>query len=163
MFGSYATGPLSQGAGSVCAIGACAMGHSPPTESDCVLERYGQKCTESEFETPAGQVTSANGEPFTGFSGTGGLTVAPGAVVFAHTAGPGMGSVNVPVRTPHQSFCASRGVAVLLLSPSSVVLRTPNALSVMLLWVTDEAAAPTRRTPAPSRRFPLFSAWLPTA
>ena len=27
--------------------------------------------------------------------------------------------------------------------------------------MTDEAAAPTRRTPAPSRRFWLFSAWFP--
>jgi hypothetical protein len=58
-------------------------------------------------------------------------------------------------------FCAATGVAVLLLSPSSVVFRTPNALSVRLLCVTDEAAAPTRRTAAPSRRFWLFSAWLP--
>ena len=33
----------------------------------------------------------------------------------------------------------------------------------MLLCVTDEAAAPTRRTPAPRRRFWLFSAWLPSA
>src|SRR5215471_2874821 len=163
MFGSSPTGPLVQDAGSACAIGASGIGHSPPTESDCVLARYGQNCTESEFETPAGQDASATGEPFTGFSGTGGLTVPPGAVVLVHTAGPGVGSVNVPVRTPHQSFCALTGVAVLLLCPSSVVLRTPNALSVMLLCVTDDAAAPTRRTPAPSRRFWLFSAWLPTA
>src|SRR5262249_54733004 len=73
------------------------------------------------------------------------------------------GRDSVPVRTPHQSFCALTGVAVLLPCPSSVVLRTPNALSVMLLCVTDEAAAPTRRTAAPSRRFWSFSAWLPTA
>ena len=52
---------------------------------------------------------------------------------------------------------------MLLASPLSVVLRTPNALSVTLLCVTDEAAAPTRRTPAPRRRFWLFSAWLPNA
>ena len=32
----------------------------------------------------------------------------------------------------------------------------------MLLCVTDDAAAPTRRTPAPRRRFWLFSAWLPS-
>ena len=83
--------------------------------------------------------------------------------MFAHTAGPGVGSVTRPVRSPHQSFCAATGVAVLLFSPSSVVLRTPNALSAMLLCVTDDAAAPTRRTPAPRRRFALFSAWLPTA
>src|SRR6476646_905926 len=112
MFGSYATGPLVQGAGSVCAIGACGIGCSPPTESDCVLERYGQNCTESEFETPAGQAASGTGDPFTGFSVTGGLAVPPGAVVFAHTAGPGVGSVTTPVRRPHQSFCAATGVAV---------------------------------------------------
>jgi hypothetical protein len=47
--------------------------------------------------------------------------------------------------------------------PSSVVLSAPNALSVMLLCVSEEAAAPTRRTAAPRRRFWLFSEWLPSA
>src|SRR5215211_1224520 len=54
------------------------------------------------------------------------------------------------------------GVAALLAAPFSVVLRTPNALSTMLLVVIDDAAAPTRRTPAPRRRLPLFSAWFPS-
>ncbi len=72
-----------------------------------------------------------------------------------------MGTVTVPVRSPHQLSVAVAGAVVLLLSPSRVVLRTPNALSVMLSCVMDEAAAPTRRTPPPSRRFWLFSAWLP--
>ena len=49
----------------------------------------------------------------------------------------------------------------MLAAPLAVVLRTPKALSAMLLSVIDEAAAPTSRTPAPSRRFALFSAWLP--
>jgi hypothetical protein len=41
---------------------------------------------------PAGQLASATGEPFTGFSGIGGLNVLPGVDVFGHTAGPGVGS-----------------------------------------------------------------------
>src|SRR5689334_23569933 len=100
MFGSSPTVPEVQFGGSACAIGACWIGHSPPTESDCVLERYGQNVTESESETPVGQLASATGEPFTGFSGIGGLNVEPGVDVFAQTAGPGVGSVNVPVRRP---------------------------------------------------------------
>ena len=64
-------------AGSVCAIGASGIGHSPPTVSDCVLARYGQNVTESESMTPAGQFASGATAPFTGFSGTGGLNVAP--------------------------------------------------------------------------------------
>src|SRR5689334_20243972 len=92
MFGSSCTEPVVQLAGSLCAIGACGIGHSPPTESDCVLERYGQKLTESELMTPVGQLASATGEPFTGFSGIGGLIVVPGVEVFGHTAGPGVGS-----------------------------------------------------------------------
>ena len=78
--------------GSVCAIGACGIGHSPPTVSDCVLARYGQNVTEAESMTPAGQFASGADAPFTGFSGIGGLNVAPGAVGFDHTAGPGVGS-----------------------------------------------------------------------
>ena len=51
---------------------------------------------------------------------------------------------------------------MLLATPSAVVLRTPKALSAILLSVIEEAAAPTNRTPAPRRRFALFSAWLPS-
>src|SRR5215470_18981767 len=92
MFGSSCTEPEAQLAGSVWAIGASWIGHSPPTVSDCVLERYGQNETESEFMTPAGQLASATGEPFTGFSGIGGLNVPPGEDELGHTAGPGVGS-----------------------------------------------------------------------
>src|SRR5689334_230397 len=92
MFGSSCTDPVVQLGGSVCAIGACGIGHSPPTESDCVLDRYGQNETESEPATPVGQFGSAVGEPLTGFSGIGGLKVAPGVLVFGQTAGPGVGS-----------------------------------------------------------------------
>ena len=99
----------------------------------------------------------------TGFSGIGGLgVVAGGATGFAHTAGPGVGRVTAPVRRPHQSLRASTGTAPLLVVPSSVVLSTPNALSVMLLAEIAEAAAPTRRTPAPRRRFWLLVALLPS-
>src|SRR5438034_9029682 len=144
MFGSSCS-PFVEPAGSVVAIGASAIGHSPPSWSDWVLERYGQKSTESESVMPPGQLASATALPLTGFSGIGGLNVvAEGATVSGHTAGPGVGSVSVPVRTPHQSFVAVTGV-VLLPRPLSVVLRTPNALSVTLLWVTDEAAGPTSR------------------
>ena len=58
-------------------------------------------------------------------------------------------------------FWARTGVAVLAVVPSRVVLRTPNALSVMLLAEIVDAAAPTRRTPPPSCRFWFPSAWLP--
>src|SRR6476619_6062659 len=92
MFGSSCTEPVVQFGGSVWAIGASGIGHSPPTVSDCVLERYGQNETASELMTPAGQLASATGEPFTGFSGIGGLKVLPGVTVFGHTAGPGVGS-----------------------------------------------------------------------
>src|SRR6478672_10864211 len=78
MFASNWT-PEVQFGGSVCAIGACGIGHSPPTVSDCVLARYGQNMTESEFMTPAGQFASGAAAPFTGFSGIGGLNVPPGA------------------------------------------------------------------------------------
>jgi hypothetical protein len=54
---------------------------------------------------------------------------------------------------------AETGVAVFGVTPSSVVLRTPNALSVMFDRVTVDAAAPTSRTAAPRRRFWLFSVW----
>src|SRR5580765_3895662 len=91
MFGSSCTEPEVQLGGSVCAIGASGIGHSPPTVSDCVLERYGQNVTESESVTPAGQLASATGEPFTGFSGMGGLNVPPGEDELGHTAGPGVG------------------------------------------------------------------------
>src|ERR1700758_2388107 len=101
MFGSYCTPPIVQFAGSVCAIGAAGIGHSPPTESAWSLERYGQNVTASESETPTGQLVSTTGLPFTGFSGIGGLNVvALGAATFGHTAGPGVGSVTVPVRRP---------------------------------------------------------------
>src|SRR6185312_14134475 len=156
MFGSSSV-LLVHGAGSLWAIGAAAIGHSPPTWSDSVLERYGQNETLSEPETPLGQLGSATGLPLTGFSGIGGLAVAPGAATFGQTAGPGVGSATVPVRRPHQLFEASTGVVELFETPSSFVFSTPKALSVMLLRSTVEAAAPTRRTPAPSRRFWLFS------
>ena len=162
MFGSSCIA-LVQAPGSVRAIGASAIGHSPPASSDCVLDRYGQNATESEPEMPAGQFGSATGPPLTGFSGIGGLNVvADGAAVEGQTAGPGVGSVTVPVRRPHQSFCACTGVEVLLVTPFAPAFSTPNALSTMLLVVIAEAAAPTRRTPAPRRRLPLFSAWLPS-
>ena len=161
MFGSSCI-PLVQPAGSLVAIGVSEIGHSPPAWSACVLERYGQKVTAFESITPVGQLASAIGLPLTGFSGIGGLNV-DGATVSGQTAGPGVGRVRPPVRRPHQLFVAVTGVAVLLPRPLSVVLRTPNALSVTLLCVTDDAAAPTSRTPAPSRRFWLFSAWSPRA
>src|SRR3954454_23950413 len=155
--------PVVHAAGSVCAIGASAIGHSPPTWSDCVLDRYGQKATESAPATPAGHDGSATGLPLTGFSGIGGLyVVAAGEAVEGQTAGPGVGRLTAPVRRPHQLLWACTGVEVLFETPLAPVFRTPKALSVMLLAVIDDAAAPTRRTPAPSRRLPLFSAWLPS-
>src|SRR5437762_7014422 len=148
MFGSSCS-PFVQPAGSVVAIGASAIGHSPPSWSDWVLERYGQKSTESESVMPPGQLASAAALPLTGFSGIGGLNVvAEGATVSGHTAGPGVGSVSVPVRTPHQAFVAVTGVVLLLPRPLSVVLRTPNALSATLLCITDVAEAPPSRPPA---------------
>ena len=99
-----------------------------------MLERYGQNVTASESETPAGQLAFGTGEPLTGFSGTGGLyVVADGVTTSGQTAGPGVGSVTAPVRRPHQLFSAGTGVAVFGVIPSSVVLSTPNALSMMLL------------------------------
>ena len=136
--------------------------------SDCVLERYGQNVTESESEMPAGQLASATGEPFTGFSGIGGLNVRrQGSTCSATPPGPVSAAGSAP-RWSRRGAPSSRSVRrraspCCWLRPSSVVLRTPNALSVTLLCVTDEAAAPTRRTPAPRRRFWLFSAWLPSA
>src|SRR6476661_10122891 len=104
MFGSSWTAPVVQLGGSAGAIGASGIGHSPPTVSDCVLARYGQNVTESESMMPAGQLASATGEPFTGFSGIGGLNVLPGIDVFGHTAGPGVGSgigaAPEPTRSP---------------------------------------------------------------
>src|SRR5581483_2417163 len=163
MFGSYWTVPGVQFPGSATAFGAAAMGSSPPAVSAWSLERYGQNVTESESGTPVGQLASGTGLPFTGFSGIGGLyVVEDGAVGDDHTAGPGVGSATVPVRRPHQSFCATTGVVELFDWPSSVVLSTPNALSVMLLFAIVDGPAPTSRTPAPRRRFWLLSAWLPS-
>src|SRR5262245_526643 len=148
MFGSSCI-PVVQLAGSPIAIGAAAIGHSPPTWSDCVLERYGQNATLSESAIPVGQLGLATGSPLTGFSGIGGLyVVADGAATSGQTAGPAVGSVTTPARRPHQLFCACTGAASLFATPSSFVFRTPNALSVMLLCVIEEAAAPTSRTPA---------------
>jgi hypothetical protein len=65
--------PLVQPAGSSSAIGASAIGYSPPSWSDCVLDRYGQKTTASESDTPLGQAAFGTGLPLTGFSGIGGL------------------------------------------------------------------------------------------
>src|SRR5262245_16161251 len=124
MFGSSCM-PLVQSPGSTGAIGASAIGYSPPTWSDCVLERYGQNVTASESEMPAGHAAFATALPLTGFSGMGELyVVADGAVVSGQTAGPGVGRVRVPVRNPHQLFSACTGVAVLFATPSTVVLRT---------------------------------------
>src|SRR2546423_10139285 len=81
MFGSNCTGPEVQFGGSVCAIGAAGIGHSPPTVSDWVLERYGQNVTESESMIPDGQFASASGVPFTGVSGIGGVAGPPPAVL----------------------------------------------------------------------------------
>src|SRR5215213_10459655 len=163
MFGSSSV-PLVQDAGSVVAMGACAIGCSPPSWSDCVLERYGQNVTALESDTPAGQLASGTAAPLTGFSGIGGLyVVADGVTASGQTAGPGVGSVTAPVRRPHQLFCASTGLATFGEVPSTVVFRTPNALSVMLLRAIIDPTAPTSRTPAPRRRFWLFSAWLPRA
>src|SRR3954471_24868941 len=161
MLGSNWTPLDVQFCGSAIVIGASGIGNSPPTVSAWSLERYGQNVTAFESETPAGQFASPTEEPFTGFSGTGGwYVVAEGEATSCQTAGPGVGSVTVPVRRPHQLFVAETGVAVLFDVPSAVVLRTLNALSVMLLAAIVEACASTRRTPAPSRRFALFSAWL---
>jgi hypothetical protein len=84
--------------------------------------------------------------------------VADGLTMSGQTAGPGFGSETVPARSPHQSFVALTGVSVLGVVPSLVVLSTPKALSVMLLSVMLEDPAPMSLTPAPSRRFWLFSA-----
>src|SRR5262245_16523841 len=125
MFGSSSI-PLVQLAGSFGAIGASAIGCSPPSWSDGVLERYGPNLTESESETPKGQAAFATEFPLTGFSGIGGLKVVDvGVVALGHTAGPGVGSVSAPVRRPHQLSCAWTGVAVLLVTPSAAVLSTP--------------------------------------
>src|SRR5262249_61166042 len=113
--------------------------------------------TALESETPAGQFASATGEPLTGFSGTGGLIVA-GVTTSGHTAGPGVGSVTVPVRSPHQTFDAETGVPGFGVRPSSVVLGTPNAWSAMLLRVVVGAPARRRRPAGPSRRCCAFAA-----
>src|SRR6476620_11999720 len=118
MFGSSCV-PFVHDAGSVVAIGAWAIGCSPPTWSDCVLERYGQKVTALESDTPAGQFASGTGAPLTGFSGIGGLKLV-GATTSGQTAGPGVGTVTAPVRSPHQSFCASTGLAAFGVVPSRV-------------------------------------------
>src|SRR3954453_11489035 len=163
MFGSYCTPPTVQFGGSVCAIGEAAIGHSPPSVSAWSLERYGQNVTASESETPRGQFVSATGLPLTGFSGIGGVNVvAEGLAMFGQTAGAAVGSVPLPVRRAHWPFCAVTGVAAFPVVPASVTLMTPNALSAMLLLEIDEAAAPTRRTPPPSWRFWLLSAWFPS-
>src|SRR5215470_12134712 len=158
MFGSSPT-PPGQPFGSLAGPGASGIGSSPLTESAWSLLRYGQNVTAAESCTPVGHAGSATGEPLTGFSGTGGLTVVAGGLAMsAQTAGPGFGSETVPVRRPHQSFVAVTGVAVLALVPSLVVFSTPKPLSVMLLSVMLEVPAPTSLTPAASRRFWLFSA-----
>ena len=72
MFGSSCI-PLVQAPRSTGAIGASAIGYSPPSWSDWVLERYGQNATVLESETPAGQAPFGTGVPLTGFSGIGGL------------------------------------------------------------------------------------------
>src|SRR5215469_16719783 len=162
MFGSSWT-PFVQPVGWVAWPGASGIGSSPPTESAWSLLRYGQNVTAVESCTPDGQAESATAEPLTGFSGTGGLyVVAEGVTMSGHTAGPGVGRVTLPVRSPHQSFVAVTGVAVFGVVPSFVVFSTPKALSVMLLPVMLEGPAPTSRTPAPSRRFWLLSACSPS-
>src|SRR6266496_3725079 len=158
MFGSYSA-PLVQFDGGFAAPGAVGIGSSPATESAWSLLRYGQNVT-AEESTPVGHAGSATGVPLTGFSGTGGLAVVPGSATFGQIAGPGVGSVTVPVRSPHQLFAACTGV-VLAVVPSGAVLMTPNALSVMLLFSILDAAAPTSRMPAPRCRVWLPSVWLP--
>jgi len=120
--------------------------------------RYGQNATAVESWTPGGQAGSATAEPLTGFSGTGGLGVAPGLAMSVQIAGPVFGRETFPVRSPHQSLVAVTGVAVFGVVPSLVVFSTPKALSVTLLSVMLEEPAPTSLTPAASRRF-----WLPSA
>src|SRR5215470_12687524 len=156
MFGSSWT-PLVQPVGSVAGPGASGIGSSPLTESAWSLLRYGQNVTAVESCTPDGQAESATVEPLTGFSGTGGLGVAPGLTMSVQIAGPGFGSETFPVRSPHQSLVAVTGMAVFGVVPSLVVFSTPKALSVMLLPVMLEDPAPTSRTPAASRRFWLLS------
>src|SRR5215471_5695231 len=162
MFGSKADALFVQACEpevSAATPGVFGIGYSPSSVSAWLPSRYGQNVTAAESDTPDGQLVSATGAPFTGFSGTGGLYVVPdGLPMSGHTAGPGVGSVTEPVRRPHQSSCAATGAAVLAVMPSSAVLITPNALSVMLLAEIVEAAAATRRTPAPSRRFWLLVA-----
>src|SRR6266536_2564223 len=159
MFGSY-SGPLVQFDGCFAAPGAVGIGNSPATESAWSLLRYGQNVTALESITPVGHAGSATGEPLTGFSGTGGLAVVPGSATSGQIAGPGVGSVTVPVRNPHQLLFACTGM-LLAVVPSGAVLMTPNALSVMLLFSMLEAAAPASRTPAPRCRFSLPSVRLP--
>src|SRR5215469_10906453 len=157
MFGSIWT-PFVQPVGPVAGPGASGIGSSPLTESAWSLSRYGQNVTAVECCTPDGQEESATAEPLTGFSGTGGLGVAPGLTMSVQIAGPVVGSETFPVRSPHQSLVAVTGVSVFGVVPSLVVFSTPKALSVTLLSVMLEGPAPTSLTPAASRRFWLFSA-----
>src|SRR5262249_56396917 len=122
-------------------------------ESGWALLRYGQTVTGVEAWTPGGEEESAVAEPLTGFSGTGGLGMAPGLAMSVQIAGPVFGRETFPVRSPHQSLVAATGVAVFGVVPSLVVFSTPKALSVMLLSVMLEDPAPTSLTPAASRRF----------
>src|SRR6266705_3029273 len=60
---------------------------------------------------------------------------------------------------PLTGFSGTGGLLAVV--SSGAVLMTPNALSVMLLSSTLDAAAPTSRMPAPRCRFWLPSVWLP--
>ena len=73
-------------------------------------------------------------------------------------AGPAVGSVAAVERSPQKLFSAENGTAVFGVVPSSWTLIAPYALSRMLLRAAVDAAAPTRRTPAPSGRLALLVA-----
>ena len=140
MFGSYCTPPTVQFGGSVCAIGAAGIGHSPPTESAWSLERYGQNVTASESEMPTGQLASGD-------------RVAVDRVLRDRRVEGGRaraGDVRPDRRAGRrQRDRAGAQAPVVVLGgdrrrrvavvPSSVVLRTPNALSAMLLLVIVDA------------------------
>src|SRR6266542_1377911 len=152
MFGSY-SGPLVQFDGGFAAPGAVGIGSSPATESAWSLLRYGQNVT-AEESTPVGHAGSATGVPLTGFSGTGGLAVVPGSATFGQIAGPGVGSVTVPVRSPHQLFAACTGVVLAGVGANTLCTGEPSPLTRLDETVSPvictEAPAPTRTPSCPN-------------